>query len=154
MQATGAGTQVSPGHLASELLELWHFLMKGGSRRLYAVLEELDLSMTQIKALHALDEEAGELPCSVKELSEDLGVSLPGGSRIVEGLLKRGYLERTEDEHDRRIKRVRITPKGHDAVRRIDSARIASLEQFTAAMTPEQRALLHDALDGLPHRKP
>jgi DNA-binding MarR family transcriptional regulator len=154
MQATDTARQVSAAELASELLDLWHFLLKGSSRRLYAVLEELDLSITQIKALHALDDEAGELPCSVKELSADLGVSLPGGSRIVEGLLKRGYLERTEDEHDRRIKRVRITAKGHEAVRRIDDARIASMERFTATMTPEQRARLHAALDGLPHRTP
>ena len=151
MQVTDAPSQVSPSQLASELLTFWTYLMKGGTRRVYQLLEELDLSFTQIKALHALDENAGELPCSVKDLAEDLGLSLPGSSRTVEALLQKGYLERTEDERDRRIKRVRITDRGRDAVRRIETARLMSLEQYTAAMTEEQRARLHAALDGLPH---
>jgi DNA-binding MarR family transcriptional regulator len=152
MQATDAPTHVSPAQLASELLEFWTYLMKGGSRRVYQLLGELDLSLTQVKALHALDDNAGELPCSVKDLAEDLGLSLPGASRTVETLLRKGYLERTEDEHDRRIKRVRITPRGRDAVHRIEGARLTSLEEYTAAMTPEQREQLHAALEGLPHR--
>jgi len=143
--------QVSPVQLASELLEFWTYLMKGGTRRAYQLLEELDLSFTQVKALHALDDNAGELPCSVKDLAEDLGLSLPGSSRTVEALLQKGYLERSEDTHDRRIKRVRITPDGRRAVRQIESARLTSLEQYTATLTPEQRAQLHAALDGLPH---
>ena len=40
-------------------------------------------------------------------------------SRTVEGLLQRGLVERREDEHDRRMKRVRITKAGGAAVARI-----------------------------------
>jgi DNA-binding MarR family transcriptional regulator len=149
MQATEA--QVSPAQLASELLSLWHFLMKGSSKELYGLLAELDISMTDIKALHTLDDRSDVQGCSVKQLSEQLGLSLPGCSRAVETLLQRGYLERHEDEHDRRVKRVRLTEEGRSVVHRIEAARLAGLEEFTSAMTPEQRAQLSAALHGLPH---
>jgi DNA-binding MarR family transcriptional regulator len=149
MQATEA--QVSAAQLASELLSFWHFLMRGSSKAFYGLLAELDLSMTDIKALHTLDDASDEAGCSVKQLSEQLGLSLPGCSRAVETLLQRGYLRRHEDEHDRRVKRVLLTEEGRSVVRRIEVARLAGLEEFTSAMTPEQRAQLSAALHGLPH---
>ena len=153
MQATAqtAKAEVSPAQLASELLTLWQFLMRGSSKELYGLLGELDLSMTDIKALHTLDDRSDAAGSSVKELSEQLGLSLPGCSRAVETLLKRGYLKRHEDEHDRRVKRVSLTDEGRSVVHRMEVARLAGLEQFTSAMTPEQRARLSAALQGLPH---
>ena len=124
--------------------------MHGSSHELYAVLAELDLTMAHVKTLHALADADDEL--SVKEAGERLGLSLPGASRVVDTLLRRGYLTRREDEHDRRMKRVRITPEGAEVVRRIDGARLVGLEAFTRDLTPEQRTALAAALRDLPHR--
>ena len=124
--------------------------MKGQSKTMFAVLEELDLSMSHVKALGILSDCAKEL--SVKELSEDLALSLPGASRTVDALLRRGYVERREDDADRRMKRIRITATGRDVARRIIEARLEGLEQFTASLTPEQRTRLMSALADLPHR--
>jgi DNA-binding MarR family transcriptional regulator len=148
MQAHVAASQVSATLVAEELLALWHHLMRGSSHELYALLTELDLSLAHIKTLHALADCADEL--SVKEAGERLGLSLPGASRVVDVLLRRGYLTRREDEHDRRIRRVRISPQGADVVRRIDGARLAGLEAFTSSLTDQQRTRLHDALTDLP----
>jgi DNA-binding MarR family transcriptional regulator len=150
MQATDAPTQVSSAELAGELLALWHHLMRGQSKTMFALLDELDLSMSQIKALQVLSDCGCEL--SVKEVSEELALSLPGASRTVDALLKRGYLERREDEHDRRMKRIAVTPAGRDVARRIVGARLEGLEQFTASLSPEQRSRLMAALADLPHR--
>jgi DNA-binding MarR family transcriptional regulator len=145
-----AGKQVSSRKLAAELLELWHHLMRGSTEQLYALIGELDLSITQMKTLHVLAEGGSEL--SVKELSDRLGLSLPGASRIVDALLRRGWLERREDLHDRRMKRVGITPDGLEVVDRIETARLAGLEDYAASLTPEQRNRLSSALSDLPHR--
>jgi DNA-binding MarR family transcriptional regulator len=114
------------------------------------VITELDISITQMKTLHALDECADEV--SVKELADRLGLSLPGASRMVDGLLRRGWLERREDPADRRMKRVGITPDGRKVIDRIETARLAGLENYAASLTPEQRARLSSALSDLPHR--
>ena len=117
---------------------------------MFALLDELDLSMSHIKALQVLADCGSEL--SVKEVSEQLGLSLPGASRTVDSLLRRGYLERREDEQDRRMKRIGITEAGRDVAHRIVSARLEGLEQFTDSLTPEQRSHLMAALADLPHR--
>jgi DNA-binding MarR family transcriptional regulator len=124
--------------------------MKGQSRTMFALLDELELSMSHIKALQVLADCGCEL--SVKEVSERLGLSLPGASRTVDSLLRRGYLERREDEQDRRMKRIGITEAGREVARRIVGARLEGLEQFTDSLTPEQRTRLMAALSDLPHR--
>jgi DNA-binding MarR family transcriptional regulator len=150
VQATDAHTQATSEQLAAELLTLWHHLMKGQSKTMFAILDELDLSMSHVKALGVLADCGCEL--SVKEVSEELGLSLPGGSRTIDSLLRRGYLERREDDQDRRMKRIGITESGRDVSRRILEARLEGLEKFTSSLTPEQRARLMAALSDLPHR--
>jgi DNA-binding MarR family transcriptional regulator len=146
----GSAQQVSPKALAEDLLALWHHLMRGNAQWIYDLVEELDLTLTQMKTLHTLTESGSEL--TVKELADRLTLSLPGTSRTVEALLRRGWLERREDERDRRMKRVGITAAGRSVVERIDSARLHGLEQYTASLTPEQRSRLAAALADLPHR--
>jgi DNA-binding MarR family transcriptional regulator len=145
-----ASKQVSSRKLAAELLELWHHLMRGSSQQMYALIAELDVSITHMKTLHVLADGGSEL--SVKELSDRLGLSLPGASRIVDALMRRGWLERREDPDDRRMKRVRITEEGRKVLDRIEAARLAGLEDYAASLTPEQRTRLSSALSDLPHR--
>ena len=152
MQATDAPAKGSPGttpeELARQLLDFWQHLMRpGGGQALYALLADLDLSFTQMKTLHMLGGCRQEL--SVKELSEMLGASMPNASRLVDSLQKRGWVERREDEHDRRMKRVRITEDGRDVVHRINAARLEGLEAFTASLNDTQRRRLSGALTAL-----
>jgi DNA-binding MarR family transcriptional regulator len=150
VQVTTDSKQVSSKQLAGELLALWHHLMRGSSQHLYAVIAELEISITQMKTLHALTDCAHEI--SVKQLSDRLGLSLPGASRIVDALLRRGWVERREDPDDRRMKRIGITDAGRQIVDRIETARLVGLEEYAAALTPEQRTRLSSALSDLPHR--
>jgi len=155
MQASTSETAVgeldtaSSVDLAEQLLQLWRAVMSTGRSGTYAIFEELDLTLTQVKAMCALSGE--EL--TVKELAEGLGLSLPGASRAVDGLVERGLLHRREDTADRRMKRLRITDDGRRALERLDEARLAGLENFTATLDPAHRerlsAALRPVLDGL-----
>ncbi|MEJ7797457.1 MAG: MarR family transcriptional regulator [Solirubrobacteraceae bacterium] len=116
--------------------------MSTGDARAYAIFEELDLTLTQVKALVALSHE--EL--SVKELAERLGLSLPGASRAVDALVARELLDRREDLKDRRQKRLRCTDAGREALRRLDEARLAGLAAFAAKLPDEQCVQLSGAL--------
>ena len=135
---------VKPALLAEQLLVLWRDVMQGSSGAFFALLEELDLSITQIKTLDMLSGCSDEV--SVKELSERLGMSLPSSSRTIEALLRRGWLERREDEIDRRIKRIRLTDGGRDVVARVNGVRLDGLERFARSIGPAQRAELSRAL--------
>lgn len=125
-----------------------HALMRGGAPQVFALMEELDLNFTCFKALHTLLDADDEL--SVKQVAEHLGISLPGASRTVDALLQREMLERREDPVDRRMKRVRVTDHGRDVAHRIEVARLAGVERYLEALSPEQRDRLALALSDLP----
>ena len=128
--------------LAEQLLALWRAVIAPNGVGAYAIFEELDLTLTQVKALIALA--TAEL--TVKDLAEQLGLSLPGTSRAVEVLVARGLLDRREDTTDRRMRRLRCTDAGREALRRLDEARLAGIAQFTATLPADQRERLSSAL--------
>ena len=76
-----------------------------------------------------------------------MGLSLPGASRAADALLKRGWLTRQEDEHDRRMKRLAITADGRDVLRRVDGARMAGLEHVIADIPASDLDRLSAAID-------
>jgi DNA-binding MarR family transcriptional regulator len=151
VKASSASTEATPAAVAAELLDLWREILSGSTRSLYALLAELDLSMTQLKMLHVLVE--CETEVSVKELAEELSMSLPNASRTIDGLLQRGLLERREDLHDRRIKRVGPTPAARELIDRVDTARLQGLESWAERLSPVQRQTLLDALSTLPKER-
>jgi len=119
-------------------------LMRTTTPDLFRTLGELDLSLTQVKLLHALEDSEREL--SLKDLSEALSLSLPAASRAIEVLHHHGYVNRREDEHDRRMKRVTITRAGGAVVQRFNQTRLARLEELAATMTPAEQRRLTAAL--------
>jgi DNA-binding MarR family transcriptional regulator len=156
MQASTSPLETETGsstELAEQMLHLWRAVMARGQSATYAIFEELDLSLTQVKAMCALCDE--EL--TVKQLAENLGLSLPGASRAVDHLVDRELLHRREDETDRRMKRLRITDAGRIALDRLDEARLAGIANFTATLAPAHRKRLSGALrpilDGLPKKE-
>jgi DNA-binding MarR family transcriptional regulator len=130
--------------VAKQMLALWHFCLSDASR-LYALLEELRIGLTDMKLLHHLSAESD--PLTVKELAERMGLSLPGASRAADALLKRGWLSRQEDEHDRRMKRLAITAGGRDVLRRVEEARMAGLEDVIADVPTVDLDRLSKAID-------
>ena len=143
MQAS-ISSNTAATELAADLLALWRHVLSTGDAGAgaYAVFDELDLTLTQVKALVALAQD--EL--TVKELAERLGLSLPGASRAVDALVCRGLLDRREDPDDRRQKRLTCTDAGRDALRRLDDARLAGLAAFAATLPATQRKRLSAAL--------
>jgi DNA-binding MarR family transcriptional regulator len=144
MQATAAETQTSTRAVAQSLFGLTGFLLQRTSPAMFAALEDTGLSMPQLKLLYAL--EAAEEELSVKALSNRLGCSLPGASRGVEALLQRGFVERREDDEDRRMKRVRISPAGRDVIARTSAIRLDALQQLLSELSDTERRDLARAL--------
>lgn len=52
--------------------------------------------------------------CAQKTLAETMGVSAASIATSIKRMCKAGFVERTEDENDRRINRIRITQKGRE----------------------------------------
>jgi DNA-binding MarR family transcriptional regulator len=140
MQRTG----VSPQQLADEMMSFLATTMKGAQGEVFKIVDELDLSMTQLKMLFVLENTEHEPTPS--ELARFVGLSPAATGRAVDSLVRSEILSRREDEADRRVKRLALTPRGHEVVERISAARRAGLLRLTQTLDPDQREALSAAL--------
>ena len=127
------------------------FILHAGGRDFYRAVGELELSISQIRILHLLTgpfEEAG-----LKQLADEIGLSLPAVSRSVDSLVHRGLVTRTENAEDRRHKAVRATQEAHELTNRLVELRLAGIAGFVATLSPEERARLEAALAPIVARK-
>jgi DNA-binding MarR family transcriptional regulator len=143
MQTTG----VSPQQLTEELMTFLATTMKTAQGEVFRVVAELELTMTQLKALHVLDGAEGELTPS--ELAKLLGLSPAATGRAVDALTRQGVVSRREDQTDRRVKRLALTDSGRQAVGRIMAARHEGLMTLVTSLDPSQREALSAALQPL-----
>ncbi|MBH9576199.1 MarR family winged helix-turn-helix transcriptional regulator [Inhella proteolytica] len=57
-------------------------------------------------------------PCNLSELASQLGMSAPGALKVVDDMVAKGYVVRSADAQDRRVKRLQLTGRGHAALER------------------------------------
>jgi DNA-binding MarR family transcriptional regulator len=133
--------------LAADLYALVVHIHKNCNSDLFQAVGALDLSFTQVKLLHYLGDAPEEL--TLKQAAEAVHVSLPAASRMVDDLVRRGFVERREDADDRRMKRVQVTERARSVIRRINAARLSGLEQFAVGLTDDERRALAGALEEL-----
>jgi DNA-binding MarR family transcriptional regulator len=124
---------------------LWTYDRGGGFLQ---AIEGSRLTLTQVKALLALDSDQGG-PCPIRQLAEDLGITPPTATRAVDALVERELVSRTEDPEDRRVRRIAITEAGHRLVGELASRRAAEFEAFAEELSAGQRRKLLAALEAL-----
>ncbi len=123
--------------------------MARGNPGMLAAIDDLGISLSQLKALGLIDEE-GET--SLKAVGEGLGLSLSAVSRAVGGFVKRGWVTREECPEDRRSKRVSITPEGSARMGEIAELRMSGLVEFVESLSQEELDALAPALELLAQR--
>ncbi|GAA4897006.1 MarR family winged helix-turn-helix transcriptional regulator [Actinomycetospora straminea] len=102
-----------------------------------------ELSMTQLATLYVLD---GGEPVSLGALAERIGRSVSATSRLVDGLVRRGVLERREHPTDRRVRRVAIAEDGAALLRRLERTRADAQLEIMDRLDPADRALVARAM--------
>jgi DNA-binding MarR family transcriptional regulator len=148
-QTSDSGVQ-DVERLAGDLFAVIVYLHKHCNADLFEALGTLELTLTQIKLLHHLDEAPAAI--SLKRAAELVHVSLPAASRMVDDLVRRGFVDRYEDLEDRRMKRVQATEAGRAAVRRLNAARLQGLQGFVENLTDTERGRFGAALSTLLER--
>jgi DNA-binding MarR family transcriptional regulator len=88
------------------------------SRGAIHVLKAEDLSSTQYNVLRILRGSPEGLTCG--EIGNRMITRDPDVTRLADRLEKRGLVSRCREEEDRRAVKVRITPKGLEALKRMD----------------------------------
>lgn len=127
--------------------EVMAFLMrlkKSGEAHILGVARGLDLSMSQMRALFVLSDSEDEL--AVHELAGLLGLSMATSGRAVQGLVRADMVTRREDQHDRRVKRVRLSEHGRQFVDGLMQAHRAAVRECLQELSEHERDQLSQAL--------
>jgi DNA-binding MarR family transcriptional regulator len=108
-----------------------------------ALMSEAGLTLPQVLFLTRLRQAGGS---TASELAGRLNMSLPATSQMVERLFKTGLLSRTEDDGDRRRKRLAVTAPAERLLDQLIRARAAEYAKGTARLSPALRRELAAAL--------
>ncbi|MFL5816862.1 MAG: MarR family winged helix-turn-helix transcriptional regulator [Conexibacter sp.] len=138
---------VTAGRLAEDLQRFFHRAMKGDQGELLALVAELDLTMPQIRGLFVL--ESSDRTLALTELAPQMGLSVAAAGRAVDGMVRGGFIFRTEDPLDRRIKRLALTEDGRAALARLTEARLTGLRRFADTLGDAERDALANALEAV-----
>ncbi|SLM09752.1 putative Transcriptional regulator, MarR family protein [uncultured spirochete] len=110
-------------------------IMRLSMRGFITFATEIGLSMPQIAVLFRLN---GDKRCAVTELGDELGVSGAAASQMVDKLVQLGLVDRLEDPHDRRVRRLLLTQKGKTIIERSIEARQEWIGHFCSSLSEEK----------------
>ena len=95
-----------------------------------------DVSVTQCYALEAVVLRG---PLTLNELAGQLYLDKSTTSRVVDGLQRKGYVERRENPEDRRALRLEATPEGRELYVRIERDVLEEERALISGFPPEVR---------------
>jgi DNA-binding MarR family transcriptional regulator len=110
---------------------------------------ELELSLSQVKAIFVLAQAEEPLPIHV--LAERIPLSVAAAGRTVDLLVTAGMVERRENPADRRVKLVTLTPAGREATESHMRHKEAAMRARIDRLDDGEAARLLAALSPLVH---
>jgi len=103
------------------------------------IMSECGLTLPQIVAMHVLRARSGLPLLAVQEI---LRLSASATSTLIDKLVEKGFVDRRENQADRRQKVLQLTPSGVALLDRMAQSRAQEFTQALALVDPELRAQL------------
>ena len=132
--------------LAQALTEWAHILMHRSMEAFVRWMKENGLSRSQVGALVCLHHQGH---CPVTNIGNELGITTPAASQLVDRLLQMGLLERSEDPDDRRVKVVALSSAGRELIEKGFGARRDWLNALASAFSEAEQLALAESLQAL-----
>ncbi len=108
--------------------------------------QRLNISMAQTKVLMMLSFKG---PMAISKLAEELGVSHPTVSQLVDRLVQVGHVERVESATDRRITLTRLSRDGEQLAQHLWQGKMSYLHSCLAQLNEQELAALRQGLHAL-----
>ena len=140
MRQTKVGTQ------ALELARLTRDLSRCCRAKEEELLEKFGLTSSEGRVLLCLADHAMETASSI---AEQLSVSRGRLSPLVENLVQKGLVTRTESAADRRSNTLELTVRGKDIAQAVTAYQVEFHENLLAHFRPEERTHILSMLDRL-----
>lgn len=128
-----SSTHLSKNDIASLLVSL--------TRSMYRTLRSVapTCSFLELKTLGIAHEYKNP---SMKYIADELGISSPAVTAIVDRLVENGYLAREEDKNDRRIIRIALTAQGRKAFEKTKTALYEVFNSKASVLTTSEQSEL------------
>lgn len=96
-------------------------------------LRDDELSVAQAAALHIIDDR-GEV--AIGAVAEELALGMSTASRLIDDLVQRGWVMRSESPDDRRVRLLRLTRAGAAFIQRASDDRVQLLLRVVPSIMP------------------
>jgi DNA-binding MarR family transcriptional regulator len=93
--------------------------------RLAVVVNEENLSFSQVATLHIVDREK---TVNINDISSKLNLSMSATSRMIDELVKKELIQRKEDQDNRRAKIITLTNSGEKFMNNLSIERVKIIE--------------------------
>jgi MarR family transcriptional regulator, 2-MHQ and catechol-resistance regulon repressor len=132
-------TPIDAAHLWLVLARCHHALSHIAERS----IKDTGLGLTDFAALEALLHKG---PLSITEIQSKVPLALGSMTAAVDRLEERGLILRTPSPEDRRVKILKLSPKGRSVVKAAFTRHAADLETVMAVLDQREKRQLHDFL--------
>jgi DNA-binding MarR family transcriptional regulator len=147
-------TSTTTSSLEGAALDAWRSYLQSHA----AIVRELDAPLLAEHGMTTRDYEvllylaqADDRRLPMSALAERTMLTRSGITRLVDGLVKAGLIERVSCESDARVSYARLTDAGYEKLRRAGCTHIASIQRlFLAHFSPEELEQLAGFLRRLP----
>ncbi len=128
---------------AGTVLDTFHMMMRalGPEARKRSPSE---LSFQQFRAMKTIEHNTG---ASLSLVSEHLGTTLSAASKLVDGLVERGYIRRETAADDRRRLILALSDAGEKMLESVHMELLSCLANRLAALSLGERSMLSLAMD-------
>jgi len=109
------------------------------------------VSPVQLRALTALRQLGG---ANLAQLSDEIGITVSTGSRLVNRLVAAEWVDRAASPHNRREISLTLTENGKHLLRRYDRRRVTLLRECLERVPAERQEAVLDALAELARASP
>lgn len=129
------------------VMRAWfEIIMSRSSEDFVRFMKKTQLNNAQYGTLMRLYHGGG---CAVGDIGTQFGMTLPAASQLVEKLVEKGWVERTESEHDRRVRHLTLTDQGRALIRSSFEARYSWAVKLGEKLPTERRDAIAQALADL-----
>lgn len=144
--------EIEPEDAAERFTELLRALGRRKSLRdpIAGVVEEFKMTPAQV---HTIGWLGSDHELTMGELARRLGVSEKTMTGIIDRLQRDKLVERVRDDGDRRVVRVRLTPRGRKGFEKVDAMLRERITQMMSALDNEDRLALLRIVQKLHDRK-
>jgi DNA-binding MarR family transcriptional regulator len=120
--------------------------MQHSMRNFLRFARESGLSMSHLGAIFHIHQIGS---CGVTEIGEHLGVTSAAASQMLDRLVQQGFVLRTEDPEDRRVKQIALTNQGQRILSEGIRARESWLDELAETLSAPERETITSALSML-----